>query len=121
MKQVYGQLAPLTGPHIAGICSIQICPVEFLAALWTCNFFDGKVNDVALVPGRQMINISFLPNTYKFNETPKSNRGGAYYETSLTGTCNDIDVASLQIMNTYRYHEWMAIVTDRQGRLKVVG
>ena len=121
MLQQYASISPATGTHIAGICKLILLPKEWLYQIWIADFKTGRVLSLPIIPGKEFIKINLLQNTYKFTETPKSTKGGSYFDISLTGSSNDIDQATYQTLETYRYHEFIAIITDRQGRLKIVG
>lgn len=121
MLQKYSSLTSATGRHIAGICKLKIIPKEWLSQQWIANFATGKVDTIAVVPGREFITINLIANTYKYAELPKDNKAGSYFDILLTGSSNDIDEVTLQVLNTFRYHQWVAIYKDMQGRYKIAG
>ncbi len=121
MKQLYGQIKPITGGYIAGIYTIKILPVEWLVTKWKPSFKHGVVPDIFIEEGRDLLSIDLIQNTYKYTEKPKQANSGTYYDISLTGTSNDIDQDTMQILNTYRYHQWLVLLTDTNKRIKIIG
>jgi len=122
MKPVYSNIQPITGPLVTGICTLKILPREWLASPLAIDFSSNTIlTEPALVDGRAWIDLQLVEPTYEYNEKPKTSKGGSYYEISLTGTINNITYDSLQTLETLRYHEFIALVKDRQGRSKIVG
>ena len=121
MKQVYADLSPATGVHVAGICTIQIAPITWLQTEWIQQFLSGKVMSIALLPGKQMISLELLQQSYKFNEQPKDSKAGTFYDISIAGTSNYTDDALLQVLNTYRYQQWFALIKDRNANYRICG
>lgn len=121
MLQKYSSLKSITGNHRGGICTIKLIPKEWLANNWEIDFATGNIITIPLEPGKDFILLKLIESSYKYLENPKSNRSGSYYELSLTGTSNDIDSATLQTLNTYRYHEWVVLFKDKKGRQRIAG
>lgn len=122
MKQVYSQLKPVTGAYTVGICSIKIAPREWLTANPIIDFSTGKITTaLSFLSGKDFIEISLLQDTYIYDEKPKLNKEGSYFELSISGILNDISAATQQILNTYRYHEMVVIFEDKQKRLRIGG
>ncbi|HYC29542.1 MAG TPA: hypothetical protein VEB42_12005, partial [Chitinophagaceae bacterium] len=74
-----------------------------------------------LLPGKDFLTIQFTADSYLFDEKPKSSRGGPFYEILLKGTVNRIDAPIQQAIETFRYHEFVALVKLRDKRVKLVG
>jgi hypothetical protein len=122
MKPTYSNLTLTTGAFSSGICKIKIVPKEWLAEPIEKDFTTGKVIQVILLEeGKQWLTLELAENTYDFDEKLKSGRAGDYYETTIQGLINNISPELLQILQTFRYHEVIAIVMDRQRRWKVIG
>lgn len=122
MKASYANLTLTQGLYAAGICEIQIVPREWLQDPYTVDFNTGKVIDqILLEADRNFITLEFTPESYEFDEKPKSNRGGSYFEVQVQGNINNITPELLVTLETIRYHEMVAILKDKQRRLKVVG
>ena len=122
MKPSYSNINLTTGHYAGGIYKIKIAPKEWLAFPITPNFSSGKVIDeVLLQDGKEFIELECAPDTYEFDEKPKSNRGGSYFEITIQGTVNNVTPELLATLETLRYHEVVAILYDKRRRLKVVG
>lgn len=108
--------------YAAGICFIKAVPREWLLYPIAADFNTGKIIDeILLIEDRDFIKIDLVPDTYEFDEKPKSNRGGAYYEVTLQGNLNNITPETLLSLETLRHHELVVIFKDRRGRFKVIG
>src|SRR5881392_728476 len=113
MKQVYGNIAFTTGAQVAGICEIKIAPREWLASDPVIDFATGKIlTDLALTDDKEFLILTLTQDSYEYNEKPKNNRGGSYYEVSCNGTINDLDSTTQQMLESLRYHEFVAIIKD---------
>lgn len=122
MLNVYNKITPATGLHVAGICKIKIVPKEWLLSPLVIDFKTGRIiSDVLLMEGKNFIEIDFVQDTYDYGEKPKSSKQGSFYEISLSGNTNSLTADDLQTLNTYRYHQFVAVIKDRQGRQKIVG
>ena len=119
---VYSKISPETGAHVAGIYQIKIVPIEWLTQQLFPDFKTGKILDeIILMPGKQWIEISFIQETYEYSEKPKNNKEGSFFEITLSGNSNSLSATDMQILQTYRYHHFVAIIRDRQKRYKVIG
>lgn len=122
MKPIYSNLTLTTGAFSSGICKIKMVPKEWLSEPIEIDFATGKViQKILLVEDKEWISLELAENTYDFEEKPKSNRDGDFYEILIQGLINSISPELLQILQTIRYHEMVAIVMDKQRRWKVVG
>ncbi len=122
MKPIYSNLTLTTGAFSSGICKIKMVPKEWLSEPIEIDFATGKViQQILLVEGKEWISLELSENTYDFEEKLKSSRDGDFYEKLIQGLINNITPELLQILQTIRYHEMVAIVMDRQRRSKVVG
>ena len=74
-----------------------------------------------LFPNKNWLKLQLVESSYEFDEKPKSNKGGSYYETSLSGTSNDLSADLLQVLETLRYSEFVVIAMDRQKRYRIIG
>lgn len=118
----YANIKVTQGLYAAGICQVKIVPREWLTDPWVADFLTGKVIDeILLEPDRSFITLELVPDSYEFEEKPKSNRGGSYFEVTVQGNLNNITPALLASLETVRYHELVAILKDKQRRYKVVG
>lgn len=121
MLQKYSAIKSIAGNHKGGICTIKIIPKEWLASNWTIDFATGNILSIDLIPGKDFISLNLIRESYKYNENPKSNKSGTYYDISLSGSSNDIDSPTLQALNTYRYHEWVVLFKDKKNRQRIAG
>ncbi len=122
MKTSYANIKATQGLYAAGICQVKIVPREWLTDPWVADFATGiVVNEILLEEDREFITLELVPDSYEFEEKPKSNRGGSYFEVAIQGTLNNITPALLASLETVRYHEMVAILKDKQRRYKVVG
>ena len=122
MKNAYSKIKNVTGTVNAGLCKVLIAPREWLQYPIERDFNNGNVViPIVLDSGREFYEIEFLPETYEFEEKTKTGKAGSYFDTSVQGIVNNITPELLQVLETLRYHEVVAILKDRQRRLKVVG
>src|SRR5436190_18518264 len=122
MLRTYTDIKPTSGLYTAGICEIMIVPREWLTDAWVAEFADNKVvHEILLDYGYEFITLELTPESYEFDEKPKTNRGGSYFEITVQGNLNNITPELLQSLETIRYHEVVAILKDKRRRYKVVG
>jgi len=122
MKQKYSNVTLSSGHYRAGICQIKIAPKEWLLDPVIIDFNTNIVNhEVLLKPDFNFLTLDFTPDSYEFDEKPKSSRGGSYFEVTLQGMVNNITPDILATLETFRYHEMVAIIKDKNKRMKVVG
>ncbi len=122
MKNLYGDLKVTQGFYIPGICQIKIAPIEWIQDPVKIDFKTGKVIDeVILIDNKNFYLLEFAPESYLFDEKPKSNRGGSFYEKSIQGDLNNLTPELVAIMETLRNHEVVAILKDKRKRTKLVG
>lgn len=121
MKPVYSNLTPTYGVHQGGVCKIEIAPIEWLSTKLIRDFANGCTVIPALIEGKEWIVIEFTPDSYSYDEKPKTIKAGTYFETSVDGTSNDLDASTYQLLETLRYHQFIAIVTDRKKRKRICG
>ena len=122
MNTAYANINLKTGAHVAGICKIQIAPREWLAADVVIDFATGKVLEaVIFADSHTWLTLQLVPDSYLFSEKPKINKVGSYYDVVLSGLINYIDATLLQQLETMRYNELLALVTDINGQLRIVG
>jgi hypothetical protein len=122
MKPAYNNIELASGVHVGGMCIIQVAPKEWLASDATIDFATGAITVLpAFIFGRNWITLTFSPTSYDFNETPKSGRQGSFIETVIAGTANNIDAATLQILQTLRYHQLVCVATDRRKKVRMTG
>jgi len=122
MKPAYSDIAPVTGGLVSGICAVKIIPREWIAEEIKIDFGTNKVlSQAVLFPNKNWLKLQLVESSYEFDEKPKSNKGGNYYETSLSGTSNDLSADLLQVLETLRYSEFVVIAMDRQKRYRIIG
>lgn len=116
------KIIPVTGPHIAGITKVMLLPKDWILNAAVIDFLTGTIKTpIEILEGYQPIELQFLAESYDYDEKPKINKAGSFYEISLSGLINDLDPLILQTLNTYRYHQFAAIIQDKQKRNKLVG
>lgn len=122
MKSVYDNIPLQPGAHTGGIFSIFVIPKDFVTADPVIDFNTGKVTTaLTLADEKDWQELQFTPDSYDYDETPKSPRTGTYYEITLKGVLNNVTPDTQQIINTLRYHELICLVKDRQKNIKLVG
>ncbi len=122
MKPAYSDIFLKPGAVNHGIVSVKVVPREWLSADPVIDFNTGKViAAVSLAAGRSWILLDFAATTYKYDEKLKSTRPGSFYEISLSGSFNNYDSLIQQVTDSLRYHELVAIVMDRNKRIKLAG
>lgn len=122
MKQVYDSLPLAPGAHHGGIFKVLVTPKEVLAADPVINFATGAVTTaLTLLGGFSWYEFQFTPESYTYEETPKAGREGNFFEISIKGIINTNTAYYQQVLNTLRYCELVALVTDREKNTKVVG
>lgn len=123
MKPVYNNIKPTTGVHLAGLIKILIAPKEWLDAPIVVDFNTNKVLTPATITGigRSWLTLDLTADSYQFVEKPKNSKAGEFFDCSLNGLVNYIDAPLLQQLETIRFNEVVAIITDKNKRLRIVG
>lgn len=122
MKQVYADLEYKQQLHIAGLCSMQITPREWLAADPVIDFETGRVlQAITLKDDKFWLSLQLTQGSYNYQESPKSSKSGDYYEVSAGGLLNTCNYAVQQILESLRRSELVVTLTDRNQRRKIIG
>jgi hypothetical protein len=122
MKPVYGDINLQPGAHVGGLVQVLLAPIEWLNDDVLIDFDTRSVvAPAALKAGRNWLLIEFTPQSYDYIETDKDSGSGSYSEIALSGTINKYNEAVQQQLETMRYHQHVAILTDRNKRKKIVG
>lgn len=122
MKNVYSSLQPKTGHHVGGTCKILLAPREWLINAYTVNFSNGKITtQLSLISGKSWLTMDLVEDSYRWEETAKSNNAGTYYEKSIGGLINYMDPELLQLLETLRYHEFVVQAKDKKKQWRVTG
>lgn len=117
----YGSIPLVGAVKKYGIASIFIAPREWLNN-WDVDFKTNEIwNNFVLKQDKYWLQLFFAPNSYDYDEEPKSNKGGSYKEIKATGIVNNMNPEILQILETLRYHECVVVLTDRLHQQRVVG
>ena len=108
--------------HHGGLTKIFVAPREWLAAEITEDFDSGIVlGPVALISGKQFLELQCIPQSHGFETKPKSGKTGNYNEIDIAGILNNNIPNVLQTLQTMRYSELIAVTKDRKGRKRIVG
>ncbi len=122
MKPVYSGVVLQTGNHNGGICVIEIAPKEWLQNDVVIDFDTAKILTPLVLTGtHSWLKLEFTPNSYDYDEKPKSGKSGTYYEVSAAGIINYSDAALQQALETIRYSQVVCKLTDRNKYIKLVG
>lgn len=122
MKPIYGNIEPVTGASYSGICTLKIIPKEWVSSYIDIDFASNSVlYEPLLFEDKSWLIITLNEKSYEYSESPKYTKAGQYYEINFSGTINDMSPSLLQILETLRYHEFIAIIKDRHGRQKLIG
>lgn len=122
MINSYNPIETLKGWYFSGIYSVLIAPREWLLAPVERNNSTGVIAGIPeLENPYQYIPLEFAPETYGFEEKPKTNKQGPFFETHLEGTTNNLSAEILLTLETLRYHEFVAIIKTRKKETKFVG
>lgn len=122
MKPIYGNIQPTTGALYSGICTLKIVPKEWITSFIEIDFLTNTViYEPILKEGVDWLIITLTEKSYEYAELPKTTKAGQYCEISFSGTTNNLSPEILQILETLKYHEFVAITKDRYGRQKLIG
>lgn len=122
MKLIYGDITLQPGANKGGIASILFTPKENLVVDPVIDFNTGVVSTpVVLSAGMGWYEIIFTPYSYSFEENPKSNREGSFYELAIKGTVNNLTASTQQVLATLRYSELIVQCIDREKNIKIAG
>lgn len=122
MLNTYDDIIIQNGFYKAGFYKILIAPREWLGAIVEPDFLTGTISGIpTLIDDRKYIHVAFTPDTYEFEEKPKTGAAGPYYETTLQGLINNITPELMISLQTYNYHEFVAVCHDVNKRAKFVG
>ena len=122
MQRSYTAITPAFGRYKAGICSIYIAPKEWITNLPDPLFATGIITTApTFEEDRAWLQLELTEPSYEYDEKPKTAKAGPFFDIVAEGVINDITPALQQTLETYRYHQFMALVKDRQGQYKIVG
>ncbi len=121
MKPSYAPIALQPGTHQAGIVSIQVAPKEWLDNNLVQDFATKNVAMLPLKAGKTLINLDFTHPSYEYNEKPKTSKNGAFTEVTLSGLLNYTSPEAAASLETLKYHELIAVVTDSRRQRRIVG
>ncbi|HRH59780.1 MAG TPA: hypothetical protein PL045_04375 [Chitinophagaceae bacterium] len=122
MNNVYSDIIFTEGPQVAGICSFIMAAREWSATPVNIDFLSNKViTPVTLDEGYSWINVNCVYETMELKEDEKAGRLGRVYTSDLSGIINTDNALMLQQLETYRWHEWIVIYTDRKKQKRIIG
>lgn len=122
MINTYTDIKFNTGFYSAGFFKVWIAPREWLVDPIVRDILTGIVTtEIELPVGMEFLELQFTPETYVFTEKPKVSKQGPSFEVSIQGTDNCITPEKLIVLETFRNHEMVAIIQDRNKKVKVVG
>lgn len=122
MKPKYSDLPMETGAKKSGLVSVRVAPRDWLVTYPLIDFNTGKATSAVLLEeGMQWLTLEFTEPSYLYDESPKSNKSGDFYEITISGSLNNYDADVQQVLETLRYYELVAIVMDRKKRMRLVG
>lgn len=122
IKPAYNSLPYKTGPHTGGIVRMHVAPKEWLTSDIIVDFETNQVvNNITLAAGRSWLSLGFTAPSFEYDQEPKTDKRGDYYEVHAAGTLNNYDHALQQTLETLRYHQLIGIITDREKRQRLVG
>lgn len=122
MKPVYSNVIPQRGPHIGGAVKLHLLPKEWLTADPVIDFSTNiVVTPLTLLSGKGFLTLDLVEDTLEYDEVPKSNAAGTYYEIQVSGVLNYIDAELLQLFETWRYHEFVVKTMDRNRQWRIIG
>ena len=122
MLNTYSPIETLKGWYLAGICGIMIAPREWMSDPIARDFNTGIIDGIPDLSGAyEYLELELVPESYEYEEKAKTNKQGPFFETHLSGLINNITPELLMTLETLRYHEFVAVLTDRQKRLKFAG
>lgn len=120
MKQVYNNLTSKQGSISNGLCKLKIAPKEWIDGVIVSNT-NGVVTAAPLIAGKNWIEFELNPTSFEFIEDEKENAAGKYFEISISGVFNDTGFDKRQVLETLRYHEFVAISTFKDNTKKITG
>jgi hypothetical protein len=121
MNQVYEDILLEPGAKVNGIYQVKIVPKEWILEGPIIDMFTGTVSTLKLKTGYDWLNLSFTPKSYLYDEKSRSDKGGVFYDKLISGLLNAYNEDLHSILETFRYHQFVATVTDRNKIPKVIG
>ncbi len=122
MINTYSSIKIQTGNYSAGFFKAQIVPREWIVDPIERDINTGIVTtEIELLVGREFLELQFTPSSYKLQEKAKIGKQGKYFEVEIEGTDNIITPEKLITLETFKNHEMVAIVQDRNKKLKIFG
>lgn len=111
-----------TGVLKSGIVTLQVAPREWIDTVIEVDFDSGKIKTaVSFITGKDWLTLAFASKSYDYNDTPKSNKSGAYREITAAGILNNYDADVQQVIDTLRYHELVVMLMDKNKRIRLIG
>lgn len=110
------------GNNLGGICSFRFVPKEWLTSDIILDPVTGTVTDTpTLIAGKTWLNASVMDNTMVYQEQEKEEKGGKYYEATLSGLFYKDETARHVSLATLRFQELVVIYTDQNKQKRIIG
>lgn len=121
MKSAYASIGLLPGARNTGSIGILLAPREWISSIADPNFSTGIISSVQFHAGKEWIELEGIPESYQFEEKPKTNKSGDYFEISARAIINQLTPEIQKKLNTYLYSEFVAVLKNKSGYLKLIG
>ena len=120
MRPVYENITLAPGANKPRLCSLLIAPIEWLQGDVVVDYNSGMILEPPVL-NNGWLELKLAPESYDYEEKPKSNRAGQYYEITIAGTANQITPEIQLVLNTLRFHQLVVRAKDKHGNIKYVG
>lgn len=113
-------ISKFAGPNLGGNRALQFLPVEAIATI--PDPVNGAITgDIVLAGVSDFYSIYSTDGTLLFEETPKQDQAGEYYESSISAFIPKASVELLSILVNMQRSLYVVKVTDNNGLTRLAG
>lgn len=105
-----------------GICSVRYIKQEDVLAWPEIDPSTGiMTSSITVRPGAYIYLCESISDTRAFDEQQKSSTGGEYFDITVKAGLRGSDAAQILTLQRMKHHQFVLIVTDRNGVTRLIG
>ena len=105
-----------------GLCSVRFCKHSDVLSFPSINPQTGIMDAaIQLKEGGTFYYAEMIDSTRSFEEIPKEDDTGPYFEISVKGSLRGSSAAGILSVNSMIRHQWVVIAADRSGVTRLIG
>lgn len=110
-----------TNPANPGFCKLRYCKHEDVASFPRFDPITGLLESaLELKPGGVLYTFT-SPGKSSFSELFKASNPGGFYDVGVNLSAIGFNASNTLTLNTMRYHDWVILVSDRSGEVRLIG